>query len=105
MKVMENSITVSEGTISEFATYLHVRENAKATIQKYTSDIKAFFQYLDEDKCINKEILLQYKDCLIQKYAINSVNSILAALNQFLGFLGTGNLKVRRIKIQKQPFI
>ena len=105
MKVMENSIKISEGIISEFATYLHVRENAKATIQKYTSDIKAFFQYLDEDKCINKEILLQYKDCLIQKYAINSVNSILAALNQFLGFLGTGNLKVRRIKIQKQPFI
>ena len=105
MKVMENSIKISEGTISEFATYLHVRENAKATIQKYTSDIKAFFQYIDEDKCINKEILLQYKDCLIQKYAINSVNSILAALNQFLEFLGTGNLKVRRIKIQKQPFI
>ena len=97
MKVMENSIKISEGTISEFATYLHVRENAKATIQKYTSDIKAFFQYIDEDKCINKEILLQYKDCLIQKYAINSVNSILAALNQFLEFLGTGNLKVRRI--------
>lgn len=48
MKVMENSIKISEGTISEFATYLHVRENAKATIQKYTSDIKAFFQYLDE---------------------------------------------------------
>lgn len=67
MKVMENSIKISEGTISEFATYLHVRENAKATIQKYTSDIKAFFQYIDEDKCINKEILLQYKDCLIQK--------------------------------------
>ena len=54
MKVMENSIKISEGTISEFATYLHVRENAKATIQKYTSDIKAFFQYIDEDKCINK---------------------------------------------------
>lgn len=98
MKVMETSIKISEGIISEFATYLHVRENAKATIQKYTSDIKAFFEYLDEDKCINKEILLQYKDCLIQKYAINSVNSILAALNQFLEFLGTGNLKVRRIK-------
>ena len=56
MKVMENSIKISEGTISEFATYLHVRENAKATIQKYTSDIKAFFQYIDEDRSKNNRL-------------------------------------------------
>ena len=48
-------------------------------------------------KRINKKVLLQYKDWLVQDYAVNSVNSMLAALNQFLEFLDLGNLKVKRI--------
>ena len=54
MKVMENSIKISEGTISEFATYLRVRENAKATINKYMADIKKFLSFLADDKRMNK---------------------------------------------------
>lgn len=56
-------------------------------------------------KRINKKVLLQYKDWLAQNYAVNSVNSMLAASNQFLKFLNLGNLKVKRIKVQKQPFL
>lgn len=56
-------------------------------------------------KRINKKVLLQYKDWLVQNYAVNSVNSMLAASNQFLKFLNLGNLKVKRIKVQKQPFL
>ena len=37
-------------------------------------------------KRINKKALLQYKDWLVQNYAVNSVNSMLAALNQFQKF-------------------
>ena len=58
-----------------------------------------------DDKRINKKVLLQYKEWLVQKYAVNSVNSMLAALNQFLEFLNVGNLKVKRIKVQKQSFL
>lgn len=105
MKTREDSIKISEKTITEFAKYLYIRENAEATIKKYTADIKNFFLYLDEGKTVNKVILLQYKESLIHKYSINSVNSILAAINQFLEFIDAANLKVKRIKIQKQPFI
>lgn len=56
-------------------------------------------------KRINKKVLLQYKDWLAHNYAVNSVNSMLAASNQFLKFLNLGNLKVKRIKVQKQPFL
>ena len=68
------------------------------------ADIKSFNSFLADDKRINKKILLQYKEWLAQKYAVNSVNSMLAALNQFLEFLNAGKLKVKRIKVQKQPF-
>ena len=105
MEQMDFSIEVSESEIEKFADYLYQKENAKATINKYMADIKKFLSFLADDKRINKKVLLQYKEWLVQKYAVNSVNSMLAALNQFLEFLDAGNLKVKRIKVQKQPFL
>ena len=105
MGQMDFSIEVSESAIKEFADYLYQRENARATVKKYMADIKKFLSFLADDKRINKKVLLQYKEWLVQKYAVNSVNSMLAALNQFLEFLDVGNLKVKRIKVQKQPFL
>lgn len=105
MEQMDFSIEVSESEIEKFADYLYQKENAKATINKYMADIKKFLSFLADDKRINKKVLLQYKEWLVQKYAVNSVNSMLVALNQFLEFLNVGNLKVKRIKVQKQPFL
>ena len=84
MEQMDFSIEVSESEIEKFADYLYQKENAKATINKYMADIKKFLSFLADDKRINKKVLLQYKEWLVQKYAVNSVNSMLAALNQFL---------------------
>ena len=105
MEQMDFSIELSESEIEKFADYLYQKENAKATINKYMADIKKFLSFLADDKRINKKVLLQYKEWLAQKYAVNSVNSMLAALNQFLKFLNVGKLKVKRIKVQKQPFL
>lgn len=105
MELVDFSIEVSENKVKEFADYLYDRENANATVDKYVVDIKKFFSFLSNKRIIDKKLLLEYKEWLVQKYAINSVNSMLAALNQFLGFLGVGNLKVKRIKVQKQPFL
>ena len=104
MEQMDFSIELSESEIEKFADYLYQKENAKATINKYMADIKKFLSFLADDKRINKKVLLQYKEWLAQKYAVNSVNSMLAALNQFLEFLNVGKLKVKRIKVQK-PFL
>ena len=105
MELVDFSIEVSENKVKEFADYLYDRENANATVDKYVVDIKKFFSFLSNKRIIDKKLLLEYKEWLVQKYAINSVNSMLAALNQFLEFLGVGNLKVKRIKVQKQPFL
>ena len=105
MELVDFSIEVSESKVKEFADYLYDRENANATVDKYVADIKKFFSFLSNKRIIDKKLLLEYKEWLVQKYAINSVNSMLAALNQFLEFLGVGNLKVKRIKVQKQPFL
>lgn len=99
------SIKIRRDQIEEFKVYLYGRENAEATIQKYLTDIRTFFKYLGEDLTVDRMRLLEYKEWLVKLYAVNSVNSMLAALNQFLAFLEMDALKVRRIKVQKNLFL
>ena len=105
MEQLEMTVKIPEMAIRKFAIFLYEEEHAEATIKKYVSDVKVFMDFINGNGKINKEILLQYKEWLIQKYAINSVNSMLASLNQYFEFLGVPNLKVKRIKVQKQPFL
>lgn len=98
-------IRVSTEDINRFEHFLYERENAIATIRKYKTDIRTFFRFLENERTVNKSKLLEYKEWLKARYAISSVNSILAALNQFLEFLGAKYLKVKRVKAQRNLFL
>lgn len=97
---MEDGIEMKKESMEEFAVYLRERENAKATIRKYLTDIRTSYNFMGENRRITKEQLLSYKEWLVEHYAISSVNSMLAALNQFLEFLGGERLKLKRIRVQ-----
>lgn len=88
-----------------FERYLYERENASATIRKYITDIRTFFSFLNDDLTVDKQRILEYKEWLVKHYAVNSINSMLAALNQYLEFLELDALKVKRIKMQKDLFL
>ena len=103
--MQDTGIEISREQMEEFEDYLYERENARATIQKYLTDIRTFFRYLGDDLVVNKKRLLAYKEWLKESYMVNSANSILAALNQFLEFLGLGTWKVKRFKVQKSLFL
>ena len=103
--MQDTGIEISREQMEEFEDYLYERENAGATIQKYLTDIRTFFRYLGDDLVVNKKRLLAYKEWLKESYMVNSANSILAALNQFLEFLGLGTWKVKRFKVQKSLFL
>lgn len=91
--------------LEEFGEFLYERENSRATIKKYLSDIKVFRQFLGEETLIRKSTLLSYKEWLIKNYAVSSVNSMLVALNQYLLFKNAPGLRIKRIKVQRQLFI
>ena len=98
-----NNITfvVREEDMNEFRYYLQERENSEATIEKYMRDVRKFMTFAGTDQPVGKEKLLEYKEWLIENYAVSSVNSMLVALNQFLVFLEKGRLRLRRIKVQR----
>ena len=87
-----------------FRKYLEERENTEATVRKYISDIRVFMQFMREDREVNKEKLIGYKQWLSENYALSSANSMIAALNQFLICFGVERWKLRRFKVQTQCF-
>lgn len=94
-----------QSDLEGFSGYLQEQERAQATITKYITDIKTLYCFLGERRELNKSILLEYKDWLETHYAVNSVNSMIAALNSYLEFLGKPELKVKSLRVQKKIFL
>lgn len=55
-------------------------------------------------KTLNKKIVLEYKQFLIESYAPASVNSMLSSINSFFEYNEWFDCKVKALKIQKQTF-
>ena len=89
--------------IKAFALYLQEQEKSAATISKYTHDLNALCDSLQNGK-LTKTALLCWKEKVSTQYAAASVNTMLAALNSFLDFYGWTDLKVKPLKIQHQIF-
>lgn len=92
--------------ITEFEQYLREEEKSRATTEKYIRDVRYFLHFLSNLKITNitKENMLAYKEHLSEQYAPASVNSMLAAVNLFLRFIGKETLMVKLLKIQRQMF-
>ena len=92
---------MTEKKMEAFKCWLVVEEKSRATVEKYRRDIRKFYEFLPEDKEINRERVLLYKSSLLPRYQVSSANSILMAVNSFLSFCGLGELKVKAYKFQR----
>ncbi len=96
-------MTVMETTIEEYVKRLTEEERSESTIKKYVHDVKRMLDYI-KDRELSKINLLNYKEYLIKEYKPASVNSMIAAANSFLEYMGYGDLKIKPLKIQRQTF-
>ncbi len=89
--------------IVKFKTHLIQEEKAPATLEKYIRDIFHFKCWLD-GRGVEKSVVLEYKQMLIEAYAPASVNSVLSSLNSFFLFYEWFDCRVKTLKIQRQIF-
>lgn len=89
--------------VQAFGAYLRENEKSAATVEKYKHDVRVFSGFLG-DRTIDKQLLLEYKAYLGERYAVSSANSMLAALNAYLRFCGMDELCVKRFTVQRQIF-
>lgn len=87
-----------------FEKSLQEAEKSPITIEKYMRDVYKFMRFM-EGKKVTKELVIAYKQKLVEsKYAVTSINSMLASINAFLKFLEWPELQVKGIRIQKQIY-
>lgn len=94
---------ITAKAIAEFKEHLILEERSEITVEKYIRDVKAFAKYT-QNSAITKETVIAYKKYLQEKYAVRSVNSMLASINSLFMFLGWHDLRVKSLKLQQQVF-
>lgn len=95
--------TITDGIVDGFRLYLYEEEKSDNTIDKYMRDIR-FFRKWTGGGGIDKSTVLEYKRELCERYAPNSVNSILSSLNALFMYMNWYELKVKTLKLQRQIF-
>lgn len=99
---MKNKIMETE-MLEAYKIYLRENEKSKATCEKYVRDIKHLAEFVG-GRDIDKTVLLEYKANLEKEYARTSANSMIAAVNSFLCYLGRQELCIKQFKIQKNVY-
>ena len=100
---MEERI-LSNSQIRHFSDYLVREEKSNATCEKYIRDIRSFRVFAGSNR-VTKELVVAWKKKLMEQgYAVRSINSMLASVNSFLGFLGWHDCRVKNIRLQHQTY-
>ena len=89
--------------IEEFESYLRSDEKSENTIEKYLRDVRAFCVFAGT-KEIHKAVVMEFKTSLVEKYEVASANSMIAAVNAFLRFMGWVDCCIKQFKVQKKAF-
>ena len=96
--------TLNTAQIQEFFDYLVREEKSTATCEKYLRDVRMFARFAGEQAMTKETVVAWKKELIAQGYAVRSVNSMLASVNSFLGFLGWHECKVKNIRLQRQTY-
>lgn len=100
---MENTVLTMD-IIQSFKEHLFAEEKSQSTINKYSRDAIHFYEFLGEEKTLNKNILIAYKQSLVEKYKITTTNSMLTSVNILLEYLSLGKFKLKLYKVQRKIF-
>ena len=96
--------TVTKEEIRQFSDALAEEERSAGTIEKYVRDVRRFAVWLDGEE-VSRERAAAWRDGLLERgYAPVTVNSLVAAVNQFFTFLGWEEFRVKALKIQRKLF-
>ncbi len=89
--------------LEDFRRYLADRDKKPNTVEKYLRDARKFLSFC-QGRDLDHSQVVRYREYLVASYAPSSVNSMLAALNGFLVFLGREDCCVRVLRVQRELF-
>ncbi len=99
---MEERI-LTDAMLESYQSFLRETEKSKRTIEKYMRDIRKFQEY-SRQRCIDKSLVIDYKESLYDRYGVKSINSMLSALHSLFKWTGWHDCYVNFLKEQRQIF-
>ena len=94
---------VSKEMLDKFKSWLLNEEKSDNTIEKYIRDVKKFVAFSSGEN-IDKNMVIAYKNSLLESYNVTSVNSMIASINSFFRFMGWNDCCVKQCKIQRNVY-
>lgn len=94
---------ISNEIINDYIQILLEQERSAQTAEKYRRDLTRLMAF-SPDGVLTKPLLVQWKENLILRYAPATVNTILAAVNGFLKYIGAFRLQLKPLRIQRSLF-
>ena len=95
---------ITSAALTAFARHLQSRERSAGTIEKYVRDVGALAAFLGGAE-VTRERTAAWRDALLEQgRAPVTVNSMVAAANQFFAFLGWEDCKIKALKLQRKLF-
>ena len=94
---------ITREALADWEEQLAREEKSAATREKYLRDVRRFAAFVGE-RAVDKDLVLEYKSKLAERYAVAGANSMLAAVNSFLGFIGRTDCRVKQFKVQKKAY-
>lgn len=96
-------MTITQENLTQFRRHLILEEREGGTVATYMTALRQFAAFCGENP-LCKELVLQYKATLLEKYAVSTANSKIGPVNLFLRFFGREDCTVRRVRIQRQLY-
>lgn len=92
-----------EKNLGEYIKELRDNEKAMNTLKKYRGNITSFIKHLDPEVEITKDIVLNFKQILIDKgFRTSTINSYVVSINKYLKWLGLKDFTVKQLKQQRK---
>lgn len=95
---------ITMGLIQSFTNNLKENERSAATVERYTHDLCALLAFTGESP-LTKVLLVAWKQQLVARYAPATVNTMLAAVNGYVKFMGWPTLTIKPLRIQRALFL
>lgn len=94
---------MEEQMITRFAQELFEQERSQETIKRYQQQLIDFAKWT-EKALVTKELVVRYKQWLMERYSPASVNVSLAALNGIFKFVGWQECRVHPVRVQRRHY-
>lgn len=91
--------------LKSYSEYLSESEKSPATVAEYLRNVRRLLAYLG-NRPLEKSAVLGFKNSLVSsgEYSAGSINTVIASVNSYLGYLDRRDCCVRSLKTQRKIY-